>query len=204
MARYNEILVGRLNRHLQKLLGMKGEPPAPQLSTEIQPGFDLYNIPAEERYLQGWNRFGNTTSIAAAAGAVSIVRFRNPVASGAVATLESIFIRTTVAATIVQLTLTPIAADLAVVTPAVQRLDARIIGGSAMITSSTTGVSTVGLYQSVNQPVAATEQQFIIDDDQEIVVMPGDAWNAITGQFNVGLTVNLIWRERVLEESERF
>src|SRR5258708_26699837 len=35
MARFNEILVGRYNRYLQKLLGIKGPPPSAQRSPEV-------------------------------------------------------------------------------------------------------------------------------------------------------------------------
>src|SRR5882762_4396490 len=51
MARFNEILTGRYNRFLQKLLQMKGGPPSAQLASEIQPGFNVEQLPVELRAL---------------------------------------------------------------------------------------------------------------------------------------------------------
>ncbi len=80
MARYNEILVGRYNRRLQKLFSMKGEPPAPQLSTEIGTTLNLFSG-IEERYLEGWAVFSLHVNNTVGAGVNAGVRFRNPVAS---------------------------------------------------------------------------------------------------------------------------
>src|SRR6266851_4747570 len=66
MARFNEILVGRYNRSLQKLLSMKGQAVMPQLASELQPTFSFFSG-AENRYLESWERFGNRQPPAALA-----------------------------------------------------------------------------------------------------------------------------------------
>ena len=88
MARFNEILAGRLNRAIQKFTSMKGEPPAPQLSGEMVPVFPLF-WGAENRYLEGWQRFGFLIlPNAAGVGNVNAYRLRNPAKSGVVAVVD--------------------------------------------------------------------------------------------------------------------
>src|SRR5260370_2123300 len=78
MARFNEILVGRYNRFLQRLLSMKGGPPAPQLASEIQPQMDVEALPVELRFLLGWHLYQNTVSQGASVGNAAGVQIRNP------------------------------------------------------------------------------------------------------------------------------
>lgn len=52
-AMYNEILSGRYNRILQKLLSMKGGAPAPQLSGDLSAGITLEEDRPEWAYLAG-------------------------------------------------------------------------------------------------------------------------------------------------------
>src|SRR5437879_1331505 len=89
MARYNEILVGRFNRFLQKVFAMKGEPPAPQLAGEISPNFQLFSG-VENRYLEAWDRFAAGVNVAPVAGNLSGIRLRNPAGSNIVAVLERV------------------------------------------------------------------------------------------------------------------
>src|SRR5216684_1967801 len=87
MARFNEINVGRYNRALQKLLGMKGEASVPILASEIAPSFVLpYGV--ENRYLEQWNRFGLGMNVTATAGNQSAFRLRNPAGSNVIAVVE--------------------------------------------------------------------------------------------------------------------
>src|SRR5260370_35912976 len=90
MARFNEILVGRYNRFLQRLLSMKGGPPAPQLASEIQPQMDVEALPVELRFLLGWHLYHQTLNQGASVANTSGVQVRNPLTSGMVAVLTSI------------------------------------------------------------------------------------------------------------------
>src|SRR5258707_13299714 len=89
MARFNEILVGRYNRFLQKLFSMKGGPPSAQLATEITPNLNLFNG-IENRYLESWFRYGAAPGLAAVVGANPGFRFRNPAGSNVIAMVEKL------------------------------------------------------------------------------------------------------------------
>src|SRR5258707_6598107 len=84
MARFNEILVGRYNGFLQKLLSMKGGPPAAQLATEIGVNIGLFHG-VENRYLEGWLRFGLNSSVTGGVAQFAAIRWRNPATSNIVA-----------------------------------------------------------------------------------------------------------------------
>src|SRR5258708_33101896 len=89
MAKFNEILSGRFNRALQKLLSMKGGPPAGQLATEIGVQFPL-PLGVEFRYLEQWERFGVVPLAAGVAAANIAIRLRNPPRSNMIAVWEKI------------------------------------------------------------------------------------------------------------------
>src|SRR5258708_40367383 len=91
MARFNEILAGRYNRYLQKLFVLKGGPPSAQLASEVMPTFSFFTG-VENRYLAGWDRFGNSSSQAGVAAVTSGIRLRNPLGSGTIAVDENIFV----------------------------------------------------------------------------------------------------------------
>src|SRR5215813_11736817 len=96
MAKFNEILVGRFNRALQKFTGIKGLVPAPTLASEIMPVFPL-PFGVENRYLESWSRFTAIASTGGAVGVQPIVKFRLPANSNIVAVLErvTLFFRAT-------------------------------------------------------------------------------------------------------------
>src|SRR5712664_3947513 len=91
MAKFNEILVGRYNRFLQKVLSMKGGPPSAQLSTEIQPQFSFPDLGKETRIFLGWDHFYFSANVpAGGVGNTSGVKIRNPVANNVIVVLEKI------------------------------------------------------------------------------------------------------------------
>src|SRR5260370_3026691 len=96
MARYNEILTGRYNRLLQKLLQMKGGPPAPQLASEISPQLSIPDLGVESRFHLGWNRFGFAINTAAGVGTASAAQFRNPPNSKVIRVIHKILVETSV------------------------------------------------------------------------------------------------------------
>src|SRR5260370_42195617 len=110
MARFNEILIGRWNRYLQKLCSIKGGPPAPQLAYDITATLEIDQSAVESRFLLGWNRFGFGLQLAGAIGNPSQIRLRNPTGSGVIAVIESIIIFASPNDRI-QLTYTAIATD---------------------------------------------------------------------------------------------
>jgi hypothetical protein len=203
MAKYNEILVGRYNRMLQKLLSMKGEAPAPQLSSEMQATFSIY-YGVENRYLESWQRFAKRFFVAAVAAQFGDLRIRNPVTSGTILVLEKILIENTVAHEFVT-QLQTIGSDLASIqSPAGNRLDARHAINPTAIVSQTTIGAVPNTFLILGGAVAANQQVDLITyENQEITILPGDALDVIHAVANQALACSFMWRERALEDSEK-
>src|SRR5437867_11264948 len=91
MALFNEILVARYNRALQKLLGLKGAPPSPQLSPEIDVTLSAPGG-VEERYLWGWESFGFAQTTGAVAEQNTAFKLRNPPTSNVIAVVFKIMV----------------------------------------------------------------------------------------------------------------
>lgn len=205
MAIVNEILAGRINRFAQKLFSMKGPASLRQLAGEVVTIVPLFNG-AENRYLEGWERFGQLTSIGAAAGNTSEVRMRNPANSGVIAVVERITYFAT--ALLDQPTLGILTTNLdyaALVTVVASRLDARGRPRTSMIFSAQNAAGGAGAFNTVLQiqvPVNTTGD-FIITDIQEIPLLPGDAFTVASNVVNIPIFVSWMWRERPLEDSEK-
>lgn len=90
----NEILNGRYNRFLARLFGIQGDTPSPQLSPEIQPGFD-YPFQPEHYWLMSERLCTGALLISAVAAKRPVVQLRNPPGSGFLVVVEQI--RTVVA-----------------------------------------------------------------------------------------------------------
>jgi hypothetical protein len=206
MARFNEILSGRFNRALQKYLSMKGGPPAAQLASEITPQFQFNSMGADFRYLEGWNRFGFATTIAAAAAISGTLRFRNPATSNVVAVLEkaSVGAQAAAGAQIIGMVLTN--ADLVVIASGINnRLDVRQQSGGSNIAISASDATHPGsgITTLIGTVPAQTMYEFVTTDDQEIAVLPGQAVDLQSSTVNAQVQVSVMWRERFLEDSER-
>src|SRR5437879_9618272 len=115
MAAFNEILSGRYNRFLQKLLQMKGGPPAAQLASEVGAQITLYHG-SETMYLQGWELFGGGYDVGPQVGVASAVRLRNPGNSGVVGVVTKAWASSTLASKIL-LSIGVISADYIVAPP---------------------------------------------------------------------------------------
>lgn len=203
MARYNEILVGRFNRSLQKLTQLKGDAPAPQLASEIVPSV-VFPLGAEFRYLDSWDRFGVRVFQAAVAAQFGFIRIRNPGGSNVVSVLEKITLTNTLAdSPLIQLNAQ--AADLATAfAPTVGRLDNRGRANPTLSLSTTTSASalTGTLTWGGTFPANGT-LEVIVFEEQEIPLLPGDAVTVQGGTLNQSVVTTFFWRERFLEESER-
>src|SRR5713226_5812707 len=100
MARFNEILVGRYNRMLQKLFSMKGAAPMPQLASELAPTINFFSG-VENRSLEAWNRYGLLLSITAGAATNSLLRIRNPSTTNVIAIIEKLTVNNNTAAALI-------------------------------------------------------------------------------------------------------
>ena len=209
MARFNEILVGRYNRALQKLLSMKGAASLVTLSDEL---FAVYPFETgvENRYLEAWNRFGFGGFIGApGAGNTAGFRLRNPLGSNVLAVIELLAPYQTVAGNTIVVAVQAITTDLASILSLVSSaFDSRGSSSPSLIGSITSGASTdpIPATGSVAQMAlgASAPYTLIATVNQEIPVLPGHAIDVIAATTNSAFGISAFWRERFLEESERF
>jgi hypothetical protein len=200
MARYNEILVGRYARAVQKLFGIKGEVPVASLAGEMVVSHDVFNG-AENRYLEGWDEYAAALNAVGGAAQFSGIRIRNPLASGAIFCISSIKVTAAVAdnpklsfngATFTDLTTVSNASGV----------DNRQSRKSAAILSLTTNtVDLSAIIAQISYP-ANNYGEFVWTENQELPVLPGSAYQITSNVANQNLIVSLRWRERGLEESE--
>ena len=207
MARFNEILVGRYNRFLQKLLAMKGGPPAPQLSSEIAVGIPLFHG-VENRYLEGWERFSVSTTVAAAVGNVDGVKLRNPTTSNVAIAVERVQVANTAAAAqAFIITLGASATDFATTGLSTNsRLDSRqrpTPAGIVSIQNTTAAITGLGAGVGLIALLPNTTFDAIVFEGQEVTLLPGDALQIVTSIVNQQIAFATTWRERFLEDSER-
>jgi hypothetical protein len=202
MARYNEILVGRYNRFMQKLFGMKGGPPAPQLASEIAPAFPLFSG-AENRYLEGWNTFMSSAQIAANVAQNGQLRIRNPAASNVIAVIEKIQVGGTNAIeSAIKIGIGGTQGDLGAVQNGVA-LDSRGNANSSMIVSTSNVAVFTGVQIWDCVAPANTMTDALFTDMQELPLVPGSFYAIGAVTVNQLVIINIKWRERFLEDSER-
>jgi hypothetical protein len=206
--RFNEINVGHYNRFLQKATGIKGGAPVPQLGSEITPTLQVFSG-AENRYLGAWNIFGNYASIPGTAANNSSVQIRNPAGSNVIAVILRMYFSSAAVGDIFISNNRGGAAavDFASSTPA-GAFDARYgLQAATCIVSGQSGGGANSNLNSiiarVNAAVANTDYDYIQNVDQEIPILPGDAYRLLLNNQNQQLKAGFIWRERFLEESER-
>ncbi len=204
MARYNEILVGRYNRLIQKLFSMKGGPPTPQLASDVQVAFPLFSG-EENRYLEGWDSFATQMSVAAVAATFAKMRIRNPPTSGVIAVFQRITPMSGAGfdnPILSHFFPPPAVGDLtSAFSFATQRLDARGKPNPAVIGSTENSAGVSGNISQVSF-VVNTMAEYIIDNDHNIPLLPGDALQVTSNVLNQALTCSWRWRERPLELSE--
>ncbi len=205
MAKFNEILVGRFNRALQKLLSMKGGPPSAQLATEITPNIQFNAMGQDFRALEDWYRFGIGLESAASAGNQGALRLRNPINSNKIVVIEKISLGVVGAPSGVNIETQTTNADLATVLPINANVswDKRKNVGSVVIASQTNvAPAALSLAREFVQLLSSTTYNSIITDNQEIILSPGEAIQVRSGAVNVAVDGNFWWRERFFEESE--
>ena len=204
MAKFNEILVGRFNRALQKLLSMKGGPPSAQLATEITPNIQFNSMGQDFRALEDWYRFGIASDQSANVGNQSATRLRNPPNSNRIVVIEKISCAVSVN-TQVSLETQTVTSDLGTVLGISANVswDKRKNQGSAMILSTSNAApAALSLGREIINLLALTTHDFILTDNQEVILSPGEAIQVRTFTNAVILDTNFWWRERFFEESE--
>lgn len=207
MAKYNEILVGRFARYLQKITGIKGNVPTPQLAGELAPVLPFHVFPTDFLH-QGWDYYGFTFGQAALAAANSAIRLRNPSGSNVLALILKMFFGNTTSGgpQNYQIDYTnPDGGNLATVVPfSVLNLDARARPTPSVIFSKQNTFTTTGATILVGSILGQTSIDLIVHPSQALPLLPGTAYTVETGSTqNTNLNVSMFWIERYLEESER-
>src|SRR5260370_30821842 len=173
MALHNEILAGRFNRFAQKLFGLKGGPPAPQLSSEIQLQHSLFHG-AENRYTESWERFGMTLTAPAAVGLRSAVGLQNNVVGNVVIVVEKLLAANTGLSTDVPSLTSSNALNNAAAGNVSQRFDARsrLNAWCNAVISSNAGAITGSIYWRATL-APNTQLDAIVEENQELTLLPG-------------------------------
>lgn len=216
MAIYNEILSARFSRLLQKLFSMKGPQAAKQLAGEVSPTLNLFSG-VENRYLEGWHRYGLAFSFAASAANINQFRMRvpgttfpSPTQGNVVAVVEKFtYNNNGAAADSCNLSHGAAGTDLGnIMSLPLARFDPRqgATIASNLILSNVQQVANVGLGQIkyISTLPVNGNVDVIFQENQEIPLLPGDALHFANFVVNNNSAISVWWRERVLEESERF
>lgn len=213
MGLANEIQSGRFNRFAQKLLGIKGGPPVPTVSSDFQNVIPFPQNLGADYYLASIDLFGFAVTLTGLAANISFLEVRNPTGSNVAIVVVLASAYETAAADQFGFNLYKTAtADQGTALAGSSALPwdrrsqriapAAIVSwnaGSAFVSPSVAaGARTiVQLSGAINTPVQLIPPGF------EIPVMPGDACGISTLNNAVALSASIWWRERVLEESER-
>jgi hypothetical protein len=207
MAVFNEILVGRFNRALQKLTGIKGGPPVKQLATELMP-VHMFNSGVENRVFEAWNMHSFTITFSASAANLNSVQLRNPVGSNVVVVFVKVACSGTTGGQSYILSSGPKTTDQGTIVPlpANTNFDRRSgTGQRSMLIASDSQIAgpiVPAPDRAVAIIVANQTYDFIVDVCEEFPLLPGDAMAIRTGTVNTADNISFWWRERPLEESE--
>lgn len=211
MAVYNEIQSGRFNRWFQKVTGIKGGAPVKQLGSEILPVLPIHHG-IEERYLYSWGHFRQCITTGPNAAVNSGIRFRNPANSNVCCVFLywlALKLGADLAGTLgIRRGQATTDLDTPLGFQPNEREDPRGIQQTSMVVS----LNTVALTALTNPTLlfqvpcpAVNMVPFVWGGESwSMLLMPGDAiqFSEDLNQ-NARLIMNLYWRERFLEDSER-
>jgi hypothetical protein len=201
MAQLNEILVGRFNRGLQKLFGIKGHTPVASLAPEIMPVSSVFSG-QETRYLDGWNRYSGSIAIAAQAAATVGLQVHIPVGvTTLLVVIEKISIETA-AAQEIDLSQSLAIGSLGTAQGASgmdTRQKAPPASPSAVLSSSILSPTPGNMIERLFPPALQT---FSLVDPGIILANVSSGVRLTTTLVNTAVNFTFQWRERVLEEVE--
>lgn len=209
MAALNEILVGRFNGLLTRLLKITGGAPAPQLTPEVQPILQLISDSADLAFLKEefLMVFGATTSNVALKQ--SYVQVANPSNSGLLIIIEGITVSADFS------TPTAVQYGFGLTTPstrAVQRVvsrDSRVNPGLAS-SQSGPGACTFGSDAVADGVAGIAFNQARVDLlsftslylPVKYVIEPGDAFSVWCEAVNIPTTASIFYRARAAQQAE--
>ncbi len=207
MAIFNEILVGRFNKSLQRHFGIKGHAPVRQLGGEVMPVIQLSKF-VESLYLESWNFFSVQRTQSPIATQFSQLQIRNPPNSNIVAIILRAWMTSTIADGAVPslICMGPKLTDFSTIEgPQLLRFDARGPGGlgSSLIGSSTVGASSTFVAQRLFLSKPANGFSDFLRPEDTLPLLPGDAFMMQGSNGGSVDASGIWWMERYLEESER-
>ena len=202
MALFNEILVGRLNRWVQKFYAIKsGTASLTQLLPTVQTINSVFSG-AEDRYLQGWllNMFAFNVA-APGAGNIAGAQVRNPKGSNIVAVMMSWVVTVIVTDAPLLTLIRGATTDLPTTSGITVSLDARASGSSIVPSLGSNGVSQPA-GQTMQRNFVTSGQSDFLSNGVEIPILPGDALMLTSGTANTAIVSSCFFRTRPLESSE--
>jgi hypothetical protein len=204
MAGFNEIQHGRINRFLQKWSGIKGRAPVSAIASEVTPQLSIHSG-VEDRFVQSWDVFHAVAFPAAVAGQFASIQIRNPAASGVVGVIEAISAWVNVTVQEFRLSKQAIGTDLTPIVAGNQGgMDPRGRSQPTIIASFGSGPFLTTSLQSRATSAQNTSTDFILTHNQEFALLPGDAYRLTINLVNQGWNGFFRWRERALEDAEKF
>jgi hypothetical protein len=204
MAIYNELMVGRYNRYLQKLLQMKGPASMNQLAPEMLPVFSLDDVAIENLAIAGVDLYGQSVQQTSGAGNTPFVRLRNPAGSNVLAWVDKLTFASNLAEANAQVDYGAIngASGVAVAT-VTNNLDGRSTRStSALILTAANALTQASILTQFAVGINVT-YDVVQARHQEIPLLPGNQVQIRGTQVLQTITVSFRWRERFLEEAER-
>lgn len=181
---------------------MKGKASLRTLSDELFPVIPFFNG-VENRYLESWERFSFQFNVSAVAAQTSTAQIRNPTGSNIIAVVEKCSVVNFAGATDQpQINVQTQATDFSSIGTTTQ-LDSRTRTHGSVVASAQAGAALTNTIAQVQVAVAGLQADFILTPDQEIAILPGQAFQCGSQIVNQALHGCFWWRERFLEESER-
>lgn len=211
MALFNEILEGRFNNLLRKVMGIKASAPSAQLSSEIMPVYSPFLTGREMGYLEGWTFFRYGFQVSTNAGNASAVCIRvpglSPLAPGqSVASLQrAVVVESIVVSLAANDTVSlqkGVLSNLSLSVAAGFAEDYRGVARSyAVCSGSNTGYPTLTGLGNFN--ILALTPTEILRKEYVLITQPvnSDGLMVGTGGANT-VSVIFTWRERLLAENE--
>jgi hypothetical protein len=207
VATFNEILAGRFNRFSQKHFNLKGRDGTPTLGADVLMQMS-FQSGIENRYLEGWDVCGRSNAVVATAAQFSVIQLSNPAGSGVVGVCTRWLTSTITADVQAQLILIRnfTSQQPNPRTNSTWDLRGRPVGSLVFTDSNGAAPNGPGGTATpivvINLPANSNVE--LIPAPLEVPLLPGTALEYSTGAANEAVACAVWWRERALEDSEKF
>ena len=202
MALFNEILVGRLNRWVQKFYAIKsGSASLTQLLPTIQTINPVFSG-AEDRYLQAFIQQSVFFSVAAVAAQFGQCQIRNPLGSGVIVTVYQVVVSAGSADNPLLQVINNRNVDFATTSALGSSMDNRASGSSVIASQGTAVAQVSGGSASWGVNMGVGNQYNFLQNGSEVPILPGCCLVGQAGTVNQVTNWTMTFRVRPLESSE--